>query len=649
VRPDDLLEVEVAGEPQLSPDGAWVLYLVTRPRLQPDGYASELFVVPAAGDAAPRSLLASDARLRRPRWSPDGRRIAVIADLGDGPQVTLLGLDSPRRRQITQGGAVTDLCWSPDGRHLAFCAEPPGADGAAPRVRAYARIPIRYDGLGLLEAEGPALHVIPADGGPARRLAGGPYTHVAPRYSPDGRWLACARVEHYNTYRHGGGEVWVLPAGGGEGRCVASGVGFHQGMALAWCPDSRRLLYVSSHMMMTGRTPRLLRASLDGGAPVSLTESFDRFVGHGPGSHTDLRFGSGPVPVATDDAFAYFCAGDGGTMPIYRVPLGGGTVEQVTPPGRLCVAEFSLGPSGRLVYTAMDDFHSDQVFCLDPGAAPRRLTEVGESFWRRAQRVPMERFTLPGRDGLEAEGWICRPAGARGPVPAVLHIHGGPHLQFGYTLDFRHTLWASAGWATVFINPPGSSGYGHAFAAALRGDWGGIDYPYQMAALDHCIEVGWVRSDRLAVTGTSYGGFMTYTVLGRTDRFRCGIVENGVSNLYTQALTSDNGANLFLHGSAPPWEAPHDYLARSPISHAARIRTPLLIQHAEGDGRVTIDQSEQMFTALRHLGREVELVRYPHDPHFFSLMGRPSNRVALMGRQLDWFRRHLDPGSAADI
>ena len=145
------------------------------------------------------------------------------------------------------------------------------------------------------------------------------------------------------------------------------------------------------------------------------------------------------------------------------------------------------------------------------------------------------------------------------------------------------------------------------------------------------------------MTGTSYGGFMTYTVLSRTDRFRCAIVENGVSNLYTQALTSDNGANLMRQGGPAPWDAPLDYLARSPIHHVARIRTPLLIQHAEGDGRVTIDQSEQMFTALRHLGREVELVRYPHDPHFFSLMGRPSNRVELMRRQLDWFRRYLDP------
>jgi len=642
VRPEDLEEVEVVGEPALSPDGARVLYVVTRPRVSPDGYASDLYVVPAGGGAAPRRLSTSAARLRRPRWSPDGRRVAVIQDEGDGPQITVLELDSGRRCQLTRGGAVTDLCWSSEGRELAYCAEPLGADGAAARIRAYARIPIRYDGLGLLEDEGPGLYAVPADGGPARQLAGGPYTHVAPRYSPDGRWLACARLEHYNTYRHGGGDVWLLPAGGGAGRRIAAGVGFHQGMALAWCPDSQRLLYVSSHMMMTGCTPRLMRASVDGTAPVSLTEHFDRFVGHGPGSHSDLRFGSGPVPVAAADGFAYFCAGDHGAMPIFRVPLDGGPVEAVTPPGRLCVAEFSLGPAGRVAYTAMDDVDPDQVFVLDPGASPRCLTEVGERFWRRVPRVPMERFALPGHPGLEAEGWICRPAGARGPVPAVLHIHGGPHLQFGYTLDFRHTLWASAGWAVVFINPPGSSGYGHAFAAALRGDWGGIDYPYQMAALDHAAEAGWIRPDRLAVTGTSYGGFMTYTVLSLTDRFRCAIAENAVSNLYTQALTSDNGGNLLLHGSAPPWDAPLDYLARSPIHHAARIRTPLLIQHAEGDGRVTIDQSEQMFTALRHLGRDVELVRYPHDPHFFSLMGRPSNRVALMRRQVEWFRRHLD-------
>jgi dipeptidyl aminopeptidase/acylaminoacyl peptidase len=254
----------------------------------------------------------------------------------------------------------------------------------------------------------------------------------------------------------------------------------------------------------------------------------------------------------------------------------------------------------------------------------------------------MERFTLPGRHGLDAEGWICRPVGRPGPVPAVLHIHGGPHLQFGYTLDFRHTLWLLAGWAVVLVNPPGSSGYGHAFAAALRGDWGGIDHPYQMAALDHCAGQGWVRADRLAVTGTSYGGFMTYTMLSRTDRFRCAIVENGVSNLYTQALTSDNGTNLLHQGGPAPWDAPLDYLGRSPIHHVARIRTPLLIQHAEGDGRVTIDQAEQMFAALRYLDREVELVRYPHDSHFFSVMGRPSNRVELMRRQLDWFHRHLD-------
>ncbi len=175
----------------------------------------------------------------------------------------------------------------------------------------------------------------------------------------------------------------------------------------------------------------------------------------------------------------------------------------------------------------------------------------------------------------------------------------------------------------------------------MRGDWGGIDYAYQMAAIDHCVAQGWVRPDRLAVTGTSYGGFMTYTMLTRTDRFRCAIVENGVSNLYTQTLTSDNGTVSLYLGGAAPWDDAMGYLERSPVHHADRIHTPVLIHHAEGDCRVTIDQALQMFTALASLGREVVFVRYPHDPHFFSLIGRPSNRRELLCRQLDWFGRYL--------
>lgn len=642
MRPEDLLDVAVVGEPRLSPDGTQVLYVVTQMNPATDGYAGELWSVPTAG-GPPHRLFASDARVRRPVWAPDSRRVAFIGDLGSGPQVTVLDVDTRATRQPTRAGAVTDLCWSPDGRHIAYCAEAPQGKAATPRIRAYSRIPIHYDGMGLLEDEGPALYTIPAEVGEPELLAGGPYTHAAPSYSPGGRWLACARLEHYNTFRRGGGQVWLIPAAGGPGRAVAGGVGFHQGLALAWCRDSRRLVYVSSHMMMTGRTPELLLADVEGTAPVSLTAQFDRFVGHGPGSHSDLRFGAGPVPLAADRRFAYFCAGDGGDMPVFRVPLAGGPVEPVTPRGwRLCVAEFSLGPGGQLAYTAMDDRTPDQIFCLDPGAEPRRLTAIGEAFWVDVPRPTMERFTVSGGGGFTAEGWICRPPARAEPAPAILHIHGGPHLQFGYTLDFRQTLWVAAGWALILLNPPGSIGYGHAFAAAVRGDWGGIDYPYQMAAVDHCVAQGWVRPDRLAVTGTSYGGFMTYTVLTRTDRFRCAIVENGVSNLYTLTLTSDNGTVPLYLGSAAPWEDPMGYLQRSPVHHADRIRTPVLIQHAEGDCRVTVDQAVQMFTALQHLGREVVFVRYPHDPHFFSLMGRPSNRLELMRRQFDWFRRHLN-------
>lgn len=639
----DLLAVEVVGEPRLSPDGNSVLYTVTRLDTEHNGYTSDLWLVPVAGGAARRLFAGSGDRVRRPAWSPDSRAIAFISDRDGRSQVWALVPADGEARQITHGGDVTDLCWSADGRFIAYCAQPPGADPGTAKIREYTRFPIAYDGLGQLEPEGPALYVVPVAGGQPRLMAGGPYTHRTPAYSPDGRWLACTRVEHFNVYRDGGGEIWLLPGEGGEGRAVAGGVGFHQSSAMAWCPDNRHLLYISSHMQVTGRKPDLMRASTAGDAPVSLTRGFDRFVGFGGSG--DLRFGAGSHPVAADARYGYFVAGDGGNVPLWRVPLSGdGPVEQVTPRIRHCVAEFSLGPGGRIVYTAMDDRRPDQVFYLDGNGEPRQLTAIGEDFWSRADPMPMERFTVQCPGGSTAEAWITRPRGATGAVPAILHIHGGPHSEFDYMLDFRQALWGSRGWAVIQANPPGSSGYGDAFARAVRGDWGGQDYDYQMAVVDHCLAQGWVRADRLAVTGTSYGGYMTNTIITRTERFRCAVTENGVSNLYSNAGTSDYGILLaqgHSEGKAP-WEDPLNYLQRSPVHHARRIRTPLLVNHAEGDARVPIGQGIELYAALQRLGQEVVLVRYPHDSHFMSWNGRPSNRLHLLERQVAWFHRFLD-------
>ena len=447
MRPESLLDVEVAGEPQLSPDGARVLYVVTRPRLSPDGYASRSLA--GAGGrrgAPPRRLLVTDAA---PPVGPAG------PPTGAGSRSSRTSATAPRSRCWT-----STRCGSHSSRGAARSPPLPGRPTAAtsPTARIRPAPTARPPGSARTPASpsattrwaargrGPGPPLVPAEGGLPRQVAGGPYTHVAPAYSPDGRWLACARVEHYSTYRHGGGEVWLFPAGGGEGRAHRRRRRLSPGHGARLVPgqppsplrelphdDDRPDAAADARVPRRDvRRPRSPRASTGSSATV-------------PGSHTDLRFGAGPVPVAASERLAYFCAGDGGAMPIFRVPLGGGAVEPVTPPGRLVrrrVQPGALGPprlhgDGRRARRTRSS-------ALDPGGAPRRLTEVGQAFWRRVP--PASRWSAsPCRVATASrpKAGSAGPPASAAPVPAVLHIHGGPHLQFGYTADLRHALWST--------------------------------------------------------------------------------------------------------------------------------------------------------------------------------------------------------------
>jgi dipeptidyl aminopeptidase/acylaminoacyl peptidase len=214
--------------------------------------------------------------------------------------------------------------------------------------------------------------------------------------------------------------------------------------------------------------------------------------------------------------------------------------------------------------------------------------------------------------------------------------------MFGYCVTFDVQGWLDSGLAVIQVNPPGSTGYGFDFARAVWGDWGGTDFDYQMAAIDHCIEQGWVDPERLAVTGTSYGGFMVNRTIARTDRFRCAVTENGTSDFFSAFGTSDFGLLYDRpHLGGLPWRQPEKYFSLSPIRYVADVRTPVLILLAEEDHRQPSGQAEEWFTALIVEGKNAVLVRYPHDSHFMRVHGRPSNRVHRLRRVRSWLAQHL--------
>jgi dipeptidyl aminopeptidase/acylaminoacyl peptidase len=246
-------------------------------------------------------------------------------------------------------------------------------------------------------------------------------------------------------------------------------------------------------------------------------------------------------------------------------------------------------------------------------------------------------------DGHRVQGWIMKPYNFRKgrKYPAIVEVHGGPRAQYGNVLFHEMQYLAAKGYVVFYCNPRGSQGYGEAHAKAIVGDWGGPDYEDVMAGTDILCELPYVDPKRIGITGGSYGGYMTNWVVGHTKRFRAAVTQRSVVNLISFFGSSDMGWDLNEEFLALPWTKFEELKRMSPITYAHKIRTPLLIIHSENDLRCPIEQAEQLFVYLKYLGRKVEFVRFPEEPHGLSRGGRPDRRMARLQFISDWFDRYL--------
>jgi acylaminoacyl-peptidase len=276
----------------------------------------------------------------------------------------------------------------------------------------------------------------------------------------------------------------------------------------------------------------------------------------------------------------------------------------------------------------------------------RRLTDANAWLRDRVLAVP-ERQEFVGEDGLRIEGWLLKPPDfdPSRRFPLVLEIHGGPHAQYGWTFFHEFQVLAGMGLLVLFVNPRGSDGYGESFKRAVVRDWGGADYRDMMGALDQLIaRTGFVDEARLGVAGGSYGGYMTNWMIGQSDRFAAAVAMRSLSNLISDYAQHDIVPWAAEELGPPPWETVDELWRRSPIRYADRMRTPLLLLHSELDLRCPISQAEELFGALRLLGRDVEMVRFPGESHDLSRSGRPDRRVERLNRIAGWFERYLLKG-----
>ncbi len=654
--PSDLYELTTVSDPQLSPDGSRVAFVTTQ--MDRNAYRSTIWVIDLVGSAR-RRLTAGQARDRSPRWAPDGRLLAFVSDRTGTDQLWLLPTDGGEPWKLTgMRDRVSAPAWSPDGTRLAFLAQvQPGTDPLRERdpkdpaeeapVRVTERLNYKHNGEGFRDRP-TQLFLVGPEGGTPRQLTFGEPDVEEPAWSPAGDEIAVVSAREPERDFDAVSDIWVVRANDGALRKVTTSEG--PAAAPSWSPDGERIAYIGhTHPEMGGGYNHRLRlVPAAGGDSRTLTDRLDR--------NLQIAFRPYHVPApawAPDGHTIYFLHQDRGAVVLSRIRDQGGEVELVVG-GERCLTGFDLDRHGRVVvFTASAPTDPSELSTVDPRSGlERQLTHFNADWRAQVQLSVPERLRARGADGTPLDVWIMRPAffqpGRR--YPTLVNVHGGPHTQYGWPFFDEFQVQAGAGYVVVYGNPRGSHGYGEAFALAIRGDWGNLDYADVLATTDRATEESYVDAERLGILGGSYGGYMTSWVVGHTSRFKAAVSERAVNNLFSQFGTSDIGS---LHMTAAwggtPQEIPQKYLERSPVMYAAQIQTPLLILHSEQDLRCCIEQGEQLYTALKRLRRVVRLVRFPGESHELSRSGKPQHRVERFHHILDWFERFLAAAGPAGL
>ena len=651
--PEDLLRFRVPSDPRLSPDGNQVAFVITTIDEQQDEYRSWIWVVDAGGNGGAMPFTRGPKRDSAPRWSPDGRWLAFLSDRdGERPQLYLMPAGGGEARRLTDldlgaGAAV----WSPDSTRLLFSAatpfEPVPKDKEArarhqQRPREISGWPYKADGAGLLVDARAQLWLLTlnetdTDGPPTlTQLTHGDGHDRSPVWSPDGSRLAFARTRSrpggMSDYDPDLTDLWVVAADGSNPRQVTALSGGAQ--AAAWSPDGTHLAFVAGE---TARDPhlRLWMVAADGGEPHCLTPDYDRsaFLGAPPVT---------AAPLWSDGGRRLLMQfGDQGNLSLVQVTPGDDTSTTLIGGERWLSAV--SGAAGRLAFVALDPQSPGDIFVAgEDGSNERQLTHLNQPLLSElALRLPQRRvFTTPNG---AIEGFVLTPV-RPGPAPLLLHVHGGPNGMVGNDGPLR--LWhlsllAARGWAVLMLNFSGSTSYGRAFSLALNEQWGELDFPEQMAAIDTLVAEGIADPDHLAIEGYSYGGFATAWITGHTNRFRAAVVGAPITNLVSAFGVSDISPKHMrpLFGGQP-YDSPDIYRRLSPLTHVTNVTTPTLLLHGDADERCPFGQSEEWFAALLLSGKApVKLVRYPGGSHAFPSTGRPSHRVDYFRRIVEWVER----------
>lgn len=670
---DDLYNIVSIEDPQIDPSGKWIAFVKATVNKMDNGYDRNIWIRATDESAGPVQLTRSGKDFY-PRWSPDGETLAFVSARNERPQVFLLpvGMMGGEARQLTsmENGAVTPE-WSNDGTQVAFLSastaeerekedsdeeqEPPAdklagkhekerkADTEKRRLDPFTmtRIPYRQ-GTSFVDGRHAQVYVIPVDehaeNPEPRRLTNMATSFSSLKWSSDDKYIFTSR-----TWDIDADEPFLFQTvvkldveSGTETEVTPDRT--HMSYAPDPSPDGKWLALIVSPTGNVGdleANPRLAVMPIDGGDIREISNGLDRQL-----SSFEWRADSQHIIVT---------AANKGQGPIYQIKVDDASLTTLAE-GEYRATEISVDDAGNIATVVHTPLNPCELKWLPAGTRDLvTLTDFNEKWLEDVMVQPVHEMWFKSPSGKDIQGWYMLPVGyeAGKTYPLALNIHGGPRVMWSPSEPTMFHEWqvhAASGYVVFFCNPRGGAGYGEAFQRDLHAAWGEVAMEDIMTGVDTLLEKGVVDEHRMAITGGSYGGYMTSWIVGHSDRFASAVTQRGVYNLSSFYGTSDIPILIKSDYGVDPWEDRDLLWKHSPLAYATNINTPLLIIHAEHDYRVPIEQAEQLFAWVRRgTDTPVEMVRYPRDGHELSRSGEPEHRISRLTRMVEWFDRYCKP------
>jgi dipeptidyl aminopeptidase/acylaminoacyl peptidase len=639
----DLLKLRTAGSVRFSPDGVRIAYTVTRNDLglRPVG---QLWVM-TLPDRKSICLSAANEGSGEPEWSPDGKWIAFSGAAGERHGLIVARPDGSERRYLaplegTNAPLPTTgkrIAWSPDGKRIAYVTAQPGpetaeATGDPVVITRYLYKPTAGEGDTRFN-DNKRLHIFVVDvtTGVTRQLTQGTHYEHSIDWSPDGREIAFVSNREPNEDQFFNYDLLALsPETGQMRRLTATENAEYRPH---WSPDGKTIAYQATKRGLTDlettmEDTHVWLISADGTNRREL------------GAAVDNR--QGEPEWSSDGRSVFFTVQERGNVRLYRMPAAGGAPEAVVK-DRGSVGSWSVH-GDRIAYTFSTPSDTAQLYLKQGGGPPQQLTDLNREVMGSKKVEPVEPFTFISNDNKwTVEAFLTYPADFHPDrkYPLIVAIHGGPHGQQGPAFNFKNQVYASRGWATLMVNYRGSTGYGQAFADAVFGDQNGNEAQDVLYGLSAAMRRNlWIDRDRLGVEGGSYGGQLSAWLITQTNVFKAAIPLAAITNLISyNYMTYYNQYEQMEWGVFPHQGNLMDVLwERSALKHVAQAHTPTLILHGENDNDVPIAEAEQFYIALRDVGVDAVMVRYPREGHGLR---EPKHVIDSIDRSMRWYEKYF--------